>query len=110
MPAHGQHTTISKRYGCLGVPCTSISSQLPLLKRAAPFDDPEWLFELKYDGYRSLAIIEHGRAQLLSRNGNPFASFSALAESISDSLPNVRAVIDGENLLPRYVVDHSSKI
>ena len=34
--------------------------------------------------------------QLLSRNGHPFASFSALAESISDCLPNVRAVIDGE--------------
>src|SRR5437660_9944634 len=31
-----------------------------------------------------------------SRNGHPFASFAALAESISDSLPNVRAVIDGE--------------
>src|SRR2546428_607263 len=69
---------------------------MPLLKRAAPFDDPEWVFELKYDGYRALAVIEHGRAQLLSRNGHPFASFSALAESISDSLPNVRAVIDGE--------------
>ena len=48
------------------------------------------------DGFRALAIVEHGRAQLLSRNGHPFASFSALAESISDSLPNVRAVIDGE--------------
>src|SRR5256712_4595344 len=69
---------------------------MPLLKRAAPFDHPNWIFELKYDGYRSLAIIEKGRAQLLSRNGHPFASFSALAESISDSLPNVRAVIDGE--------------
>ena len=66
------------------------------MKRAAPFDDCDWLFELKYDGYRSLAIVEHGRAQSLSRNGHPFASFSALAESIPDSLPNVRAVIDGE--------------
>jgi len=69
---------------------------MPLQKRAAPFDDPNWLFELKYDGYRALAVIEHGRAQLLSRNGHPFASFSALAESISHCLPNVRAVIDGE--------------
>jgi len=69
---------------------------VPLPKRAAPFDAPEWLFELKYDGYRSLAVIEHGRAQLLSRDGHPFASFSALAESISDSLPNARAVIDGQ--------------
>jgi ATP dependent DNA ligase-like protein len=69
---------------------------MQLLKRAAPFDDDGWLFELKYDGFRALTVIEHGRTQLLSRNGHPFASFSALAESISDSLPNVRAVIDGE--------------
>jgi bifunctional non-homologous end joining protein LigD len=69
---------------------------MPLQKRAAPFDDDDWLFELKYDGFRALAVIEHGHAQLLSRNRHPFASFSALAESISDSLPNVRAVIDGE--------------
>ena len=34
-----------------------------------PFDDPEWIFELKYDGFRALAVIERGRAQLLSRNG-----------------------------------------
>ena len=69
---------------------------MPLLKRAAPFDDPDWIYELKMDGFRALAIVEHGRAQLLSRNGHSFSSFSALAESISDSLPNARAVIDGE--------------
>ena len=69
---------------------------MPLQRRSLPFDDPEWIYELKMDGFRALAIVEHGRAQLLSRNGHPFTSFSALAESISDSLPNVRAVIDGE--------------
>ena len=69
---------------------------MPLQRRSLPFDDPDWIYELKMDGFRALAVIEHGRAQLLSRNGHPFASFSALAKSISDSLPNVRAVIDGE--------------
>src|SRR5213596_3743117 len=69
---------------------------MPLLKRAAPFDDPDWIYELKMDGFRALAVIENGRAQLLSRNGHPFASFSALAQSISDCLPNVRAVVEGE--------------
>src|SRR5437879_11923746 len=69
---------------------------MPLLKRAAPFDDPEWIFELKMDGFRALAVVEHGRAQLLSRNGHPFASFSELGKHIAASLPNVRAVIDGE--------------
>jgi hypothetical protein len=33
------------------------------LKRSLPFDDDDWLFELKYDGFRALAVIEHGRAQ-----------------------------------------------
>src|SRR5438132_8333113 len=73
-----------------------IFQPMPLLKRADPFDDPNWIYELKMDGFRALAVIEHGRAQLLSRNGHPFASFSALAESISDSLANARAVVDGE--------------
>jgi hypothetical protein len=39
-----------------------IFQPMPLLKRAAAFDDDDWLFELKYDGFRALAVIEHGRA------------------------------------------------
>jgi hypothetical protein len=30
---------------------------MPLSRRPAPFDHPEWVFELKYDGFRSLAVI-----------------------------------------------------
>ena len=88
----------------------SALNPMPLLKRAAPFDDPAWIFELKYDGFRALAVIEHGGAQLLSRNGHPLASFSALAESISDSLPNARAVIDAKFAPWIDVADHTSKI
>ena len=51
---------------------------LPLSRRPLPFDHREWVFELKYDGFRSLAIIEHGRCQLISRNGHPFNSFENL--------------------------------
>jgi len=70
---------------------------MPLLRRAAPFDDPDWIFELKYDGFRALTVVENGRAQLLSRNGHPFASFAELGSLIATSLPNVqRAVLDGE--------------
>ena len=53
---------------------------MPLLKRATPFDDPDWIYELKMDGFRALAIIEHGRAQLISRNGHPFAERSLTAK------------------------------
>jgi len=52
---------------------------MPLLKRKVPFDDPDFIFELKYDGFRALAVIERGRAELLSRNGHSFSSFSELA-------------------------------
>jgi hypothetical protein len=30
-----------------------------------PFDDLDFIFEIKWDGFRALAIIEHGRAQLI---------------------------------------------
>src|ERR1700730_7495218 len=33
---------------------------MPLSRRPAPFDHPEWVFELKYDGFRSLAVIQNG--------------------------------------------------
>src|SRR5437867_2281546 len=55
---------------------------MPLLKRRLPFDDPEWLFELKYDGFRALAHVRSGQCQLISRNGNPFTSFSGLAAAL----------------------------
>src|SRR3954468_12095800 len=61
------------------------------------FDDPNWIFELKYDGFRAFAAFERGRAKLISRNGHQFASFPDLAKQIADELPNVSGtVIDGE--------------
>jgi len=34
-----------------------------------PFSDPDWLFEIKWDGVRTLARIEDGALRLTSRNG-----------------------------------------
>src|SRR5581483_420080 len=52
---------------------------------------------LKYDGFRALAVIDRGRTKLISRNGNEFASFGDLADSIAASLPHIEdAVLDGE--------------
>ena len=68
---------------------------MPLQRRSLPFDDPDWIYELKMDGFRALAVIEDGRAQLLSRKWAPFASFSELGKQIAAALPSARAVIDG---------------
>lgn len=68
------------------------------------FDDPEWVFEVKWDGYRAIAEIDKGDYRLYSRNGLTFDKaypkvFNALA-SIKKS-----AVIDGEIV----VLDESGK-
>src|SRR6266849_3863022 len=68
---------------------------MPLSRRPLPFDHPEWIFELKYDGFRSLAIIQNGRTQLISRNGNPFNSFADLRKGVTLPLAG-KTVLDGE--------------
>ncbi len=40
------------------------------LRIAKPFNDPEYIFELKHDGFRALAYIEEGNCKLVSRNSN----------------------------------------
>jgi bifunctional non-homologous end joining protein LigD len=66
-----------------------------LRSKPVPFDHPQWIFELKWDGFRALSYIENGRCKLVSRNGTSFASFSSLASSIGFSI-NRNAVLDGE--------------
>jgi ATP-dependent DNA ligase len=50
----------------------------PLDRARGPFTHADWLFEIKWDGFRALAYIENGRCRLVSRNGNEFRSFPAL--------------------------------
>ena len=61
-----------------------------------PFSHPDWLFEVKWDGFRSLVRIEQGKCHLISRNGNDFKSFRTLNECLIDELKVRSAVLDGE--------------
>lgn len=58
------------------------------------FSDPGWLFERKLDGERVLAVREHGRVRLLSRNGNPVTGYPEIVEALSDGSPDL--LVDGE--------------
>jgi ATP-dependent DNA ligase len=46
-----------------------------LSRRPEPFDSDDYIFELKIDGFRSLAYVENGQCDLVSRNGNTFHNF-----------------------------------
>jgi bifunctional non-homologous end joining protein LigD len=69
---------------------------MPLGRAREPFSHPDWIFEVKWDGFRSLVRIEHGACKLMSRNGNQFKSFSVLNEAIESELKVRSAVLDGE--------------
>jgi hypothetical protein len=64
--------------------------------RKEPFDDPEWLFDFKYDGFRALCYLERGRCRIISRNGNVLSRFEALGEQVAPMLEVDEAIIDGE--------------
>ena len=72
---------------------------MPLGRIHAPFDHPDWIFELKYDGWRALAYIEAGTCRLVSRNGNTFKRFADLCTAIAATIPGP-AVLDGEIACP----------
>ena len=61
-----------------------------------PFDSPEWLFEIKWDGYRAVAFIENGRARLISRNQNDLTAQYPELEDLPKCLRASQAVLDGE--------------
>jgi len=61
----------------------------------APFDDPDWVFEDKFDGFRMVAEIRRGRVALYSRNGKIIShSYVEVAKALEGAKAD--AVIDGE--------------
>ena len=66
-----------------------------LARSLEAFDHADWLFELKHDGFRSLAYLEDGRCRLVSRHRNVYKSFETLRESLS-TLKAKTAILDGE--------------
>src|SRR5690349_21834645 len=60
-----------------------------------PVNEPGWLYEIKWDGYRAVALLNKGKVNLLSRNNK---SFNEKFYPVTDALKKwkINAVIDGE--------------
>ncbi len=61
-----------------------------------PFDDPDWLFEIKWDGYRVEAVIRDGRAKLWTRNQQDAARYFPELAGPADWIEAREAIVDGE--------------
>lgn len=60
-----------------------------------PFSDEEWIYEIKWDGYRAIAEVEGVDVKLYSRNGNTFnASYPIVVDALKKLKLN--AILDGE--------------
>jgi bifunctional non-homologous end joining protein LigD len=86
------------RLGLEAGPRLTVERVEPMLAETAdaPFTSPDWIFELKLDGYRILAETGTGGARLRTRNGrdaNP--SFPEIVRALS-ALPYRHLVLDGE--------------
>ncbi|MES2629147.1 MAG: DNA ligase D [Bacteroidota bacterium] len=64
-----------------------------------PFDDPAWIYEIKWDGYRAVAEIGKSTVNLYSRNGVSFTKkFAPIAEALTAF--DTPMVLDGEVVVP----------
>lgn len=78
-------------------PSTELPRDIKAMKATTvdkPFHDPEWVYEIKWDGYRALAFVENGVAELVSRNNLVYEHFSPVNELLSSWGKNL--VLDGE--------------
>ena len=61
-----------------------------------PFDDPNWLFEIKWDGYRAVAFVENGSVRLVSRNQNDLTPRYPELKVLPKFVNAKTAILDGE--------------
>lgn len=98
---HAQDTADAQMRELGAIACelpVSIAPQLATLA-ACPPARGEWTYEIKFDGYRMLTRLDHGRVQLFTRNGFDWTQrLPGLAEAFT-KLPVATAWFDGEAIV-----------
>jgi bifunctional non-homologous end joining protein LigD len=78
---------------------------MTLIGQPDPFDDPDWLYEIKHDGFRALAVIEQGHCRFLSRKKHRLTGYSDLRDALVKEVNAESVVFDGELV----VTDHQGR-
>jgi bifunctional non-homologous end joining protein LigD len=61
-----------------------------------PFDGEDWLFEIKWDGYRAVAFVEGGKVRLVSRNQNDLTARYPELKDLPQFIKAKTVILDGE--------------
>lgn len=78
----------------------TLQPQLAVLVDEPPADVQDWVFEIKFDGYRMLARVEGGAIQLVTRNGNEWTSRLEGLVTALQSMELPDGWYDGEIIMP----------
>lgn len=82
--------------GIKKLPFKKLSPQLALLSQKVP-KGKQWIYEIKYDGYRIISFIEKGKVHLQTRNGLDYSSkFPTICQSLKTIAGENALVFDGE--------------
>lgn len=77
-------------------PLPRIASPMLATLVEKPFDDPDWFFEIKWDGYRAICTVDEKTLTLVSRNGlDMLARFPGLSE-LATAFESKPIIVDGE--------------
>ena len=61
-----------------------------------PFSDPDWIFETKWDGFRSICFVQNGKARFVSRNQIEMTPQYPELANIAKQIDAKEAILDGE--------------
>lgn len=72
-----------------------------------PFDDPDWVYEVKWDGYRALAYLNKGNVDIRSRNNKDFTErfypiHAALQELKFDAILDGEIIVAGDEGVSKF--------
>src|SRR5258708_2240058 len=60
------------------------------------FSDPEWIFETKWDGFRSICFVKNGKSRLVSRNQIEMTPQYPELTGVAKQIDAKEAILDGE--------------
>src|SRR5690242_11801928 len=80
-----------------------IPDPMTLIQQPAPFNDPDWIFEIKHDGFRAFAVIERGQCRFISRHKFKLYGLRDLAAALVREVNAETAILDGELAVPDHL-------
>ncbi len=95
-PSNSESSAIEALAGAVKKAMPTVIHPMLATPIAKAFDGPEWVFEIKWDGYRAVAFIGDGRVRLVSRSQNDLTAQFPELGSLPQFVKADRAILDGE--------------